>query len=75
MGLHASDEIKVQIEPANGLTPPDQPDQQELHRRARLAYSEADRTIREPGGPLTDPLKAAWGSDIEEKARRMGIKI
>ena len=68
IGLHAGDEFKVQIEPLVGMAAPDQ---HELHRRAKLAYSEADRAIREPGGQLSDSVGAAWGAAVEEQARRI----
>ena len=71
LGLHPGDEIQVRIE-----TPHDAlPDQIELQRRAALLFAEADQLKREPGKPLTDPLEAAWAQGVEEKARRMGLKL
>ena len=75
LGLHPGDEIKVRIETSNGIPLTDHFDQRELHRRARLLFKEADQLIREPAKPFTDPLEAAWAEGVEEKARRMGIKL
>jgi bifunctional DNA-binding transcriptional regulator/antitoxin component of YhaV-PrlF toxin-antitoxin module len=71
LGLHPGDEIQVRIETTNGA----EPDQAELQRRAALRFEEADRIVREPGKPLTDPLEVAWAQGGEEKARRMGLKL
>ena len=51
------------------------PDQAELQRRSARLFEEDDRTIREPGKPLTDPYEAAWAQGVEEKARKMGLKL
>jgi bifunctional DNA-binding transcriptional regulator/antitoxin component of YhaV-PrlF toxin-antitoxin module len=74
LGLHPGDEITVRIEtnnPVNG----EMLDQAELHRRALLRFEEADQLVREPGKPLSDPLEAAWAAGVEEKARKMGLKL
>ncbi|HLV81253.1 MAG TPA: AbrB/MazE/SpoVT family DNA-binding domain-containing protein [Chthonomonadaceae bacterium] len=70
LGIHPGDEIRVRIEAANGM-----PDQAELQRRSAKLFEEDDRTIREPGKPLTDPYEAAWAQGVEEKARKMGLKL
>jgi bifunctional DNA-binding transcriptional regulator/antitoxin component of YhaV-PrlF toxin-antitoxin module len=74
LGLHPGDEITIRIETMSG---PHfgEPDQAELQRRAALCFEEADRLVREPGKPLSDPMEAAWAAGVEEKARRMGLKL
>ena len=74
LGLHPGDEITVRVE-TNGTAHIGVPNQAELQRRATLHFEEADRLVREPGKPLTDPLEAAWGEGVEEKARRMGLTL
>ena len=74
LGLHPGDEIIVRIE-ADGVTPIKEPDQGELQRRAKRRFEEADRLVREPGKPLSGPMEAAWAAGVEEKARRMWIKL
>lgn len=75
LGLHPGDEITVRIETANGVAASEMPDQAELHRRAALLFEEADRLVREPGKPLSDPTEVIWAQSVEEKARKMGIKL
>jgi bifunctional DNA-binding transcriptional regulator/antitoxin component of YhaV-PrlF toxin-antitoxin module len=75
LGLHPGDEITVRIETTKAHFPLEQPDQAELQRRAALLFEEADHLVREPGIPLTESLEAAWAEGIEEKARRMGLKL
>jgi bifunctional DNA-binding transcriptional regulator/antitoxin component of YhaV-PrlF toxin-antitoxin module len=75
LGLHPGDEIMIRIEVTNGLTPIEAPDQAELQRLAACRFEEADRLVREPGQPLTDSLEAAWAEGIEEKARKIGLKL
>jgi len=70
LGLHPGDEIQVRIETTNGTL-----DQAELQRRSARLFEEDDRTVREPGKPLTDPYEAAWAQGVEEKARKMGLKL
>ena len=74
LGLHPGDEITIRIETTSG-SHFGEPDQAELQRRAALCFEEADRLAREPGKPLSDPLEAAWAAGVEEKARRMGLKL
>ena len=74
LGLHPGDEITVRIE-TSGTAASEGPDQAELQRRAALRFAEADLLAREPGPALTDPLEAAWGRGVEEKARRMGLDL
>lgn len=74
LGLHPGDEITVRIE-TNGAAHIGAPDQAELQRRAALRFEEADRLVREPGKPLTDPMEAAWAEGVEEKARKMGLTL
>jgi len=74
LGLHPGDEITVRIE-THGAVTIGEPDQAELQRRAALRFEEADRLAREPGKPLSDPIEAAWAEGVEEKARRMGLKL
>jgi bifunctional DNA-binding transcriptional regulator/antitoxin component of YhaV-PrlF toxin-antitoxin module len=75
LGLHPGDEVRVRVEAANGISPSEQPDQAELQRRAERLFEEADRLVPEPGRPLTDPYEAAWAQGVEEKARKMGLKL
>ena len=75
LGLHAGDAILVRIEADLESNIEDAADQAELHRRATVLFEEMDRTVRESGKPLSDPLEAAWGAGVEEKARRMGLKL
>jgi hypothetical protein len=75
LGLHPGDEIRVRIETANGASSLEAPDQTDLQRRSALLFEEAGRLVREPGKPLTDPLEAAWAKGVEQKARRMGLKL
>ena len=74
LGLHPGDEITIRIETRNG-SHFEAPDQAELQRRAALCFEEADRIVREPGKPLSDPIEAAWAAGVEEKARKMGLKL
>ena len=74
LGLHPGDEITVRIETTSGRHL-GEPDQAELHRRAALCFEEADRLVREPGKPLSDSMEAAWAVGVEEKARKMGLKL
>jgi bifunctional DNA-binding transcriptional regulator/antitoxin component of YhaV-PrlF toxin-antitoxin module len=73
--LHPGDEIKIRIEGANGNSLSDQPDQAALQRKARRLFEAADRVAREPGQQLTDPQEAEWAQGVEEKARKMGLKL
>ena len=72
--LHPGDEITVWIE-VPGAHDVEQTVQDELHRRIARLFEEADSLVREPGKPLTDPYEAEWAAGVEEKARRMGIKL
>ena len=74
LGLHPGDEITVRIETTSD-SQIGEPDQAELHRRAVLCFEEADRLIREPGKPLSDPMEAIWAAGVEAKARKMGLKL
>jgi len=74
LGLRPGDEITVRIE-TNATIRTGEPDQAELQRRAALRFEEADRLVREPGKPLSDPMEAAWAAGVEEKARRIGLKL
>ena len=74
LGLRPGDQVTVRIE-TNGTAQSGGPDQFELRRRAALRFEEADRLIRGPGKPITDPLEAAWGEGVEEKARRIGLTL
>jgi hypothetical protein len=38
-------------------------------------FDEAANLVLEPGEPLSDPLEAAWGAGVEEKYRKMGLKL
>ena len=72
LGLHPGDVITVRIE-ANGISHIGEPNQAELKRRAALRFTEADRLVREPGKPLSNPMEAVWATGVEEKAHRMGL--
>lgn len=74
LGLHPGDEIRVRIETGSEASI-EEPDQAELQRRATRLFKEADGLVREPGQPLTDPYEVAWAQGVEEKARRMGLKL
>ncbi|HZP81017.1 MAG TPA: AbrB/MazE/SpoVT family DNA-binding domain-containing protein [Chthonomonadaceae bacterium] len=75
LGLHPGDEIRVRIETTKDLSIVEHLDQAELQRKAALRFEEADRLVREPAKPLTDPYEAAWAEGVEEKARRIGLKL
>ena len=75
LGLHPGDEVTVRIEAANGVSHIEEPDQAELQHRTAQLFEEADRLVREPGKFFTDPYEAAWAEGVEEKARRMGLKL
>jgi bifunctional DNA-binding transcriptional regulator/antitoxin component of YhaV-PrlF toxin-antitoxin module len=74
LGLHPGDEITIRIETTDAAYT-GEPNQVELQRRAARCFAEADSLVREPGKSLSDPLEAAWAAGVEEKARRMGIKL
>lgn len=74
LGLHPGDEITIRIE-TNGTGTIEESDQTELHRRAALRFEEADQVVRDPAKSLSDPVEATWAAGVEEKARRMGIKL
>ena len=70
LGLRPGDEIQVRIESASEASAA----QAELQRRGACLFEEADRTVREPGAALADPLEAAWAEGVLEKARRMRFR-
>lgn len=72
--LHPGDEITVRIE-VREAKDTGKAVQTELHRKLERLFEEADNTVREPGKPLTDPFEATWAAGVEEKARKMGIKL
>jgi len=74
LGLHPGDEITIRIE-TSGTGFIEEMDQAELQRRAALRFEEADRLVREPAKPLSDPMEATWATGVEEKARKMGLKL
>ena len=41
---------------------------------ARL-FAEADRIVREPGTPSSDPYKTPFGEIAAEKYRKMGLQL
>jgi bifunctional DNA-binding transcriptional regulator/antitoxin component of YhaV-PrlF toxin-antitoxin module len=74
LGLHLGDEITIRIETTDAAYMGER-DQAELQRRAACCFADADSLVREPGKSLSDPMEATWAAGVEEKARRMGIKL
>jgi len=73
--LHPGDEITVRIETGAAGLEVEQPSQAELRSRIARIFDEADKIVRVPGKALTDPYEAEWAAGVEEKARRIGIKL
>ena len=73
--LRPGDEVTVRIETGASASDTEQLTQDEWRERLQRLYEEGDKVPREPGKPLTDPYEAAWAAGVEEKARRMGIKL
>jgi antitoxin component of MazEF toxin-antitoxin module len=73
--LNPGDEITVRLETGVGVPETEQLTQDEYLRRITRLFEEADTLVREPGKPLTDPYEAAWAAGVEEKARRIGLKL
>lgn len=75
LGLRPGDDVRIQIETVDMDAEADRALQSELHRKLLQRLEEANTTARQPARPLTDPMEAEWGRGVEEKARRMGLKI
>lgn len=75
LGLQPGDDVRVQIETVDLDSEADGAIQSELHRKLLKRLEDASRTVREPFKALSDPLEAEWARGVEEKARRMGLKI
>ena len=73
--LHPGDEVTVRLETGVHVSVNESITQDEWRERLQRLYEEGDKVPREPGKPLTDPYEAAWAAGVEEKARRMGIKL
>ena len=75
LGLQPGDDIRIRIEGVGPDTQADDAVQAELHRKLQVLLDEAHKLQREPCKPFTDPLEAEWARGVEEKARRMGLKL
>lgn len=49
--------------------------QKELRERSLRLFREADSQVREPADVMPDGDKKIWTQGVEEKARRMGLKL
>ena len=50
-------------------------DQKTLQETGLQLLEEADNLERVPGGPLKNSDESAWGEGLEEKYRKMGLKV
>lgn len=50
-------------------------DQKTLQATGLQLIEEADNLERIPGGPLTNSVESIWGEGLEEKYRKMGLKV
>jgi len=75
LGLRPGDDIRILIEGVATSTEADNALQAELRQKLTSRLEEAHALKREPFKPFTDPLEAEWAKGVEEKARRMGLKL
>ena len=75
LGLRPGDDIKIQIEGVAAGAEADNAVQADLRQKLTSRLDEAHTLKREPFTPFTDPLEAEWAKGVEEKARRMGLKL
>jgi hypothetical protein len=50
-------------------------DELQLRETAARLFAEADRIVREPGTPSSDPYKTPFGEIAAEKYRKMGLQL
>jgi hypothetical protein len=50
-------------------------DEMTLREETMRLLAEADSLSREPGKPSSDPYKKAFGEMIDDKYRKMGLKL
>ncbi len=72
LGLYPGQEAELVVEARNGRMDAESPDYDSI---LDSLFAETDNLVLEPGKPLTDPYEAQWGAAVEDKFRKMGLKL